>query len=824
MHRLFAAALTVAIASLLVPAAASARPFAPDSFWNTPVAADAPLDARSDAYVGDLLRQLTQWAPYINTTHSSSTVYTVPADQPTVRVQLDSASAAADLRAAWERVPIPAGAVPGEGSDDHMVVHQPSTDTMWEFWRAVNQPDGWHASWGGRMTNVSTNPGFYTNPTHWGSSATSLPMLGGLIRLDELEAGRIDHALALVIPQPRKDVFSWPAQRTDGTLDSPDAIPEGTRFRLDPSLDLDTIEMAPIVRIVAEAAQRYGIVVRDKGGAIAFEAEDPTPTGTNPFTGPDGWFEGRGAAALMREFPWSRLQALPTKLRTAPPGSAYVANGVLTVASARNLLSDMRVEQSGDAVTVFDPGGLDAVDSKCTQVDPSRVSCVGVTSADLSGSYKADTIRMLAPLPATLSGNTSSDKLYGGSRGDTLNGDAGDDSLIPGTGPDRINGGDGNDTADYQSRTAPLALSLDGVANDGQAYEADNLGTDVESLIGGSGNDRIVGSAAPNGIWAQAGDDIVDGGAGGDWLNGGAGTDTADYSSRTKPLSLSLDAVWNDGEAGEGDGIGADFEWLVGGFGADTLVGGAGANHLDGRGGMDVIRGLGGADLITSRDLLIDDVACGSGTDEVVGDLIDLILKQECEILTLAGLSGDTTPPAPPSGPTATAGDAQVSLDWNDNGEGDLDGYNVYRSTTSGSGYSKLNGSLVGSSAFVDTTAVNGTTYYYVVTAVDTTGNESGRSGELSATPKASAPPLSGGFTLEATGYKVKGVQHAGLIWSGATSTSVDVYRNGTRVATTGNDGAHTDNIGKSGNGRYTYKVCEAGTATCSAEVTISFK
>ena len=81
----------------------------------------------------------------------------------------------------------------------------------------------------------------------------------------------------------------------------------------------------------------------------------------------------------------------------------------------------------------------------------------------------------------------------------------------------------------------------------------------------------------------------------------------------------------------------------------------------------------------------------------------------------------------------------------------------------------------------------------------------------------------SGGITLSATGYKVGGVQHADLSWSGATSTSVDVYRDGAKITTTANDGAHTDNIGRRGGGTYTYRVCEAGTTTCSNETTVTF-
>lgn len=92
-------------------------------------------------------------------------------------------------------------------------------------------------------------------------------------------------------------------------------------------------------------------------------------------------------------------------------------------------------------------------------------------------------------------------------------------------------------------------------------------------------------------------------------------------------------------------------------------------------------------------------------------------------------------PPDAPTGLVATAGNDLVSLDWNDNTEGDLAGYNVYRSLTQGSGYGQLNGSLVLDSNYVDNTANNFTPYYYVVTAVDANANESGYSNEDTATP-----------------------------------------------------------------------------------------
>jgi len=113
-----------------------------------------------------------------------------------------------------------------------------------------------------------------------------------------------------------------------------------------------------------------------------------------------------------------------------------------------------------------------------------------------------------------------------------------------------------------------------------------------------------------------------------------------------------------------------------------------------------------------------------------------------------ATTDADTTPPAAPTGLMASAGDSTVSLDWNDNGEGDLAGYNIYRSTTSGSGYSQINGSLVLNSDYTDNTVTNGTTYYYVVTAVDISSNESADSSEASATPQdTDAPSAPTGLT-----------------------------------------------------------------------------
>jgi fibronectin type 3 domain-containing protein len=60
-------------------------------------------------------------------------------------------------------------------------------------------------------------------------------------------------------------------------------------------------------------------------------------------------------------------------------------------------------------------------------------------------------------------------------------------------------------------------------------------------------------------------------------------------------------------------------------------------------------------------------------------------------------------------------------------------GYNVYRSTTSGSGYVKINSTLVSGLTLTDSNVTSGTTYYYVTTAVDSSGNESAFSNQATA-------------------------------------------------------------------------------------------
>jgi hypothetical protein len=301
------------------------RFFSPSSLWNQPVVASAPLDPHSTEVVGMLDAEIAaeeqaKDGPWINTTSYSVPVYTVPAHQQTVSVQLDHHTPDAALSSAWSAVPLPADAQPAAGTDAVLVVSQPSTDRLWEFWRLAHEADGWHASWGGAMQNVSSDAGVYGPDAWpgakpwWGSSASSLSLVGGLISFEDLKRGEINHALSMSTPDVRAGVYASPAQRDDGQSTDPLSLPEGAHLRLNPNLNLASLHLPPLTLMIAEAAQRYGIFVRDRAQNVAFYAQDPISTPTNPYAPPGGYFEGKYPRELLASFPWSQLELLKMEL------------------------------------------------------------------------------------------------------------------------------------------------------------------------------------------------------------------------------------------------------------------------------------------------------------------------------------------------------------------------------------------------------------------------------------------------------------------------------------------------------------------------------
>jgi hypothetical protein len=323
-----AAAVALALASWTASGSSmtkrggAVRLFSPNSVWNHPLAPNARLDPKSRPLVRRLVREVNQGTPWIQTDSYSTPLYQVGPNQRRVHVTLYQGHAAGrrSLQRAFNRVPIPPYAKPAAGSDGHMTVWQPSTDMLWEFWQARKQSGAWHATWGGAMKHVSRSPGYYTRAAwpgallNWGSTASSLPVIGGTMLIRELRAGQIRHALAMVVPNPRARQYSWPAQRTDGSGPQGE-LPEGARLRLPASLNLDAMHLPRITLMMARAAKRYGLIVRDRSAGVGFFAQDPGAA-PNPYDGAHGLFGGRSPTQILARFPWRKLRVLKMSLCT----------------------------------------------------------------------------------------------------------------------------------------------------------------------------------------------------------------------------------------------------------------------------------------------------------------------------------------------------------------------------------------------------------------------------------------------------------------------------------------------------------------------------
>jgi Ca2+-binding RTX toxin-like protein len=225
-----------------------------------------------------------------------------------------------------------------------------------------------------------------------------------------------------------------------------------------------------------------------------------------------------------------------------------------------------------------------------------------------------------------LFGADGDDFIYGQAGIDYLNGGGGGDHLWGGAGADQFLGGAGIDYARYDdAEYGNVTVRLDAPSlNTGVA--AGDTFAEIEGLVGGAGNDIIVGNGEANYLFGANGDDMIYGQVGADYLSGGAGADHlwggagADYiiggdgagidyarydDGNWGNLVLRLDASsLNTGTAAAGDTY-TGVEGLVGGTGNDVVIGNSDANYLFGAAGMDYMDGRLGNDYLNG----------GSGAD-----------------------------------------------------------------------------------------------------------------------------------------------------------------------------------------------------------------
>ncbi|SEG66061.1 beta strand repeat-containing protein [Bosea lathyri] len=186
-----------------------------------------------------------------------------------------------------------------------------------------------------------------------------------------------------------------------------------------------------------------------------------------------------------------------------------------------------------------------------------------------------------------LQGGNGNDRLIGGRGDDFLFGDAGNDTLIGGAGNDLLDGGDGIDTVDYSAETASVTIDLGTGKATGDGIAKDRL-AGIENVIGGSGDDVLIGNNLANVLDGGAGNDRIVAGAG-DMAIGGAGDDSIEIQAGAG-AAASIDG-----------GSGRDTVKLTG-TGTGSLAAPSGVERLVVEGGSWSVAGSAGYDEIAIRD------------------------------------------------------------------------------------------------------------------------------------------------------------------------------------------------------------------------------
>jgi len=208
--------------------------------------------------------------------------------------------------------------------------------------------------------------------------------------------------------------------------------------------------------------------------------------------------------------------------------SSTVTNGVLTiVGNAGN--DSYTFQRAGDRFFFFpvDASGAEETETYLfADVRQINISAGNGNDIVQIGSLKIPVLVRGGRGDDTISGGDGNDTLAGEGGFDTVFGRGGSDFLDGGSEGDDIGGGAGNDTLDYSRRTANLNISLGSVADDGELGELDTVRTDVETVIGGSGNDRIsTTSGRAVRFEGRSGNDTLLGGGGNDIMLPDAGRD-----------------------------------------------------------------------------------------------------------------------------------------------------------------------------------------------------------------------------------------------------------------------------------------------------------
>jgi hypothetical protein len=191
-----------------------------------------------------------------------------------------------------------------DGSDAHALVVDSSTCKLYETWDTASTPTGWTAG-SGAVYDLRSNA---LRPNGWTSAdAAGLPILPGLLRYDEVESGKVDHAIRFTVS--RSDASHlWPARHDAGSSNA-NLPPMGARFRLKANYSTRGLRADTVA--VLNAMKKYGMIVADNGSNFYFQ-------GATDSRWPDALLD------QLKAVPASAFEAIDESSLMASPNSGQV--------------------------------------------------------------------------------------------------------------------------------------------------------------------------------------------------------------------------------------------------------------------------------------------------------------------------------------------------------------------------------------------------------------------------------------------------------------------------------------------------------------------
>jgi len=264
------AASAQAGAQRVVPVAGTTcRAFPADSYWHADISR-LPVHPRSRAWLSHM-STTRDLHPDFGPSYGAGPGYGMPVTvvsgaHPRVRVRFTYAAESDRVRYPFGRDTRIEGGRASVG-DRHAVVVDRTHCRLYETWATRKTSTGWRAG-SGATWSLTSNA---LRPDGWTSAdAAGLPILPGLLRWNEVRAGRLDHAIRFTTDVTSRHHI-WPARHDAGSRDSRDFPPMGARFRLRQSFS--TTGFGADAKAVIAAMKRYGLVLADNGSPWYFQGE-----------------------------------------------------------------------------------------------------------------------------------------------------------------------------------------------------------------------------------------------------------------------------------------------------------------------------------------------------------------------------------------------------------------------------------------------------------------------------------------------------------------------------------------------------------------------